>query len=113
MSAEVAERLNTEYFVVKAQIHAGGRGQGGGIKLATGKDEVRQRAQDILGMNLITHQTGNEGKKVQRLLIEEASDINRELYAGIVLDRSSGRFVFMVSKEGGVKLSRRVDWFVA
>ena len=105
-ATEAAEKLNTNAFVVKAQIHAGGRGKGGGVKLAIGKDEVRQRANEMLGMSLVTHQTGPEGKEVQRLLIEEASDIARELYAGIVLDRSKGRFVFMVSSEGGIEVEK-------
>ena len=99
-------KLDTERVVVKAQIHAGGRGKGGGVKLANGAEEVQKYANDIYGMNLITHQTGPEGKCVQRLLIEEASDIARELYAGIVLDRSSGKFVFMVSSEGGVEIEK-------
>jgi len=103
---EVYKKLDTDRVVVKAQIHAGGRGKGGGVKLANGTEEVQKYANDIYGMNLITHQTGPEGKCVQRLLIEEASDIARELYAGIVLDRSSGKFVFMVSSEGGVEIEK-------
>ena len=103
---EAYKKLDTDRVVVKAQIHAGGRGKGGGVKLANGAEEVQKYANDIYGMNLITHQTGPEGKCVQRLLIEEASDIARELYAGIVLDRSSGKFVFMVSSEGGVVIEK-------
>ena len=103
---EVYKKLETDKVVVKAQIHAGGRGKGGGVKLAIGSEEVQKYANDIFGMDLITHQTGPEGKCVQRLLIEEASDIARELYAGIVLDRSSGKFVFMVSSEGGVEIEK-------
>ncbi len=103
---EAYKKLDTDRVVVKAQIHAGGRGKGGGVKLANGTEEVQNYANDIYGMNLITHQTGPEGKCVQRLLIEEASDIARELYAGIVLDRSSGKFVFMVSSEGGVEIEK-------
>jgi succinyl-CoA synthetase beta subunit len=103
---EAYKKLDTDRVVVKAQIHAGGRGKGGGVKLANGAEEVQKYANDIYGMNLITHQTGPEGKCVQRLLIEEASDITRELYAGIVLDRSSGKFVFMVSSEGGVEIEK-------
>jgi len=103
---EAYKKLDTDRVVVKAQIHAGGRGKGGGVKLANGTEEVQKYANDIFGMNLITHQTGPEGKCVQRLLIEEASDIARELYAGIVLDRSSGKFVFMVSSEGGVEIEK-------
>jgi len=103
---EAYKILDTDRVVVKAQIHAGGRGKGGGVKLANGAEEVQKYANDIYGMNLITHQTGPEGKCVQRLLIEEASDIARELYAGIVLDRSNGKFVFMVSSEGGVEIEK-------
>jgi len=103
---EAYKKLDTDRVVVKAQIHAGGRGKGGGVKLANGAEEVQKYANDIYGMNLITHQTGPEGKCVQRLLIEEASDITRELYAGIVLDRSSGKFVFMVSSEGGIEIEK-------
>ena len=103
---EAYKKLDTDRVVVKAQIHAGGRGKGGGVKLANGAEEVQKYANDIYGMNLITHQPGPEGKCVQRLLIEEASDIARELYAGIVLDRSSGKFVFMVSSEGGVEIEK-------
>ena len=103
---EAYKKLDTYRVVVKAQIHAGGRGKGGGVKLANGAEEVQKYANDIYGMNLITHQTGPEGKCVQRLLIEEASDIARELYAGIILDRSSGKFVFMVSSEGGVEIEK-------
>ena len=105
-AVEVYKKLKTDKVVVKAQIHAGGRGKGGGVKLAIGSEEVQKYADDIFGMDLITHQTGPEGKYVQRLLIEEASDIARELYAGIVLDRSSGKFVFMVSSEGGVEIEK-------
>jgi len=105
-AVEVYKKLKTDKVVVKAQIHAGGRGKGGGVKLAIGPEEVKKYADNIFGMNLITHQTGPNGKCVQRLLIEEASDIARELYAGIVLDRSSGKFVFMVSSEGGVEIEK-------
>ena len=105
-AVEVYKKLEADKVVVKAQIHAGGRGKGGGVKLAIGSEEVQKYADDIFGMDLITHQTGPEGKCVQRLLIEEASDIARELYAGIVLDRSSGKFVFMVSSEGGVEIEK-------
>ena len=105
-AVKVYKKLETSKVVVKAQIHAGGRGKGGGVKLAIGSEEVQKYADDIFGMDLITHQTGPDGKCVQRLLIEEASDIARELYAGIVLDRSSGKFVFMVSSEGGVEIEK-------
>ncbi len=100
------KKLNTEKAVIKAQIHAGGRGKGGGVKIANNSTEALDHINNIFGMNLITHQTGPEGKAVQRLLIEEASDISRELYAGIVLDRSCGQFVFMVSSEGGVEIEK-------
>ena len=103
---EAYNKLNTETVVVKAQIHAGGRGKGGGVKLAHSRSEVEELARKILGMNLITHQTGSEGKEVQRLLIEEGVNIQRELYAGIVLDRAARQYVFMVSTEGGVEIEK-------
>ncbi len=90
--------------VVKAQIHAGGRGKGGGVKIAKSADEARDLAAKMLGMKLVTHQTGPEGRIVQRLLIEETLPIERELYLGIVLDRSLGKTVFMASKAGGVEI---------
>jgi len=90
--------------VVKAQIHAGGRGKGGGVKLAKSPEEAGELATKILGMQLITHQTGPEGKKVQRLLIEETLPIARELYLGIVLDRVVGRNAFMASAAGGMEI---------
>ncbi|MCH7496402.1 MAG: ADP-forming succinate--CoA ligase subunit beta [Candidatus Marinimicrobia bacterium] len=92
--------------VVKAQIHAGGRGQGGGVKLVDSPAEVRQVAEKMLGMQLVTHQTGPGGQEVRRLLIEKATPIARELYAGIVLDRSSGHFVMMVSTQGGMEIEK-------
>lgn len=90
--------------VVKAQIHAGGRGKGGGVKLAKSADELKSFASQILGMQLITHQTGPGGQKVQRLLIEQGMKIDREFYAGILLDRAQSRDVFMVSTEGGMDI---------
>ena len=102
---EAAKKINGK-CVVKAQIHAGGRGKAGGVKIANSLDEVKEYATEILGKTLITHQTGPEGKLVQRLLIEEASNIDQEFYAGIVLDRSTGKYVFMVSKEGGVEIEK-------
>ncbi len=90
--------------VVKAQIHAGGRGKGGGVKIAKSVEEAVQLAGKILGMQLVTHQTGPEGKKVQRLLIEETLPIARELYLGIVLDRTVSRPVFMASAAGGMEI---------
>jgi succinyl-CoA synthetase beta subunit len=91
-------------IVVKAQIHAGGRGKGGGVKLAKSADEATQIAGKMLGMKLVTHQTGPEGKIVQRLLIEETLPIDRELYLGIVIDRAVGKPVFMASKSGGMEI---------
>lgn len=105
-AVEAAGKLTTRKMVVKAQIHAGGRGKGGGVKIVDSVDQVRSAADQMLGMTLVTHQTGPEGKTVQRLLIEEASDIVRELYAGIVLDRSRNRFAFMVSTEGGMEIEK-------
>ncbi|MEZ5403172.1 MAG: ADP-forming succinate--CoA ligase subunit beta [Bryobacteraceae bacterium] len=90
--------------VVKAQIHAGGRGKGGGVKLAKDATEAEAVARQILGMNLVTHQTGPEGRIVQRLLVEETLPIDRELYLGITLDRASGKNVFMASSEGGMDI---------
>jgi succinyl-CoA synthetase beta subunit len=100
----VAEKLGGGTVVVKAQIHAGGRGKGGGVKLAHNPAEAETLAGQILGMTLITHQTGPEGRLVKRALVEEGFDIARELYLGIVIDRASGRPVFMASSEGGVEI---------
>jgi succinyl-CoA synthetase beta subunit len=99
-----AKELGGDLAVVKAQIHAGGRGKGGGVKLAHGAEEAREIAQRMLGMNLITHQTGPEGREVRVLLIEEGLPIDREFYLGIVLDRASGRPVFMASAAGGMDI---------
>jgi succinyl-CoA synthetase beta subunit len=90
--------------VVKAQIHAGGRGKGGGVKVARTQEEAEQYAKNILGMTLVTHHTGPQGQKVQRLLIEETASIDRELYLGIVLDRVTGKLVFMASQAGGMEI---------
>ena len=103
---EAYDKLNCHTVVVKAQIHAGGRGKGGGVKLAHTKEEVKELADNILGMNLVTHQTGPEGKEVQRLLIESGVKIRKEFYAGIVLDRIKRQYVFMVSTEGGVEIEK-------
>jgi len=100
----VAEKLGGGTVVVKAQIHAGGRGKGGGVKLAHNPSEADALASQILGMTLVTHQTGPEGRVVKRLLIEEGLDIARELYLGIVIDRASGKPVVMASSEGGVEI---------
>ena len=105
-AVEAYEKLESETVVVKAQIHAGGRGKGGGVKLAHSREEVESISSSILGMNLVTHQTGPEGKVVQRLLIESGINILTELYAGIVLDRVKRKFVFMVSTEGGVEIEK-------
>ncbi len=105
--AEAAAReLGGSIFVVKAQIHAGGRGKAGGVKLAKSVEEVKKYTAEMLGKKLVTHQTGPEGKEVRRVLIEEGIDIARELYLGIVLDRSVSRLVFMASTEGGVEIEK-------
>ena len=100
----VATELGGPVWVVKAQIHAGGRGKGGGVKLARSLDEVRARAGEILGMQLVTHQTGPAGQKVRRLLIEEGADIKKELYVGMVVDRVTQRVALMASSEGGMDI---------
>ncbi len=99
-----AEAIGGSKWVVKAQIHAGGRGKGGGVKLADSLDEVRSHAGDILGMTLVTHQTGPEGKEVKRLLIEEGAPIKDELYVGLVVDRATQRVTVMASSEGGTEI---------
>jgi succinyl-CoA synthetase beta subunit len=101
---EAAQRLKSPVVVVKAQIHAGGRGKGGGVKLARSADEAADIASHILGMNLVTHQTGPSGRIVKRLLIEEGLDIKRELYMGLLIDRASGLPVFMASAAGGMEI---------
>jgi len=103
--AEVAAReLGGPVWVVKAQIHAGGRGKGGGVKLAKSVEEVRQLANQILGMTLVTHQTGPEGRQVRRVYVEEGCEIARELYLGAVIDRAASRVTLMASTEGGVEI---------
>ena len=99
-----AQALGGPVWVVKAQIHAGGRGKGGGVKVAKSIEQVREFADQILGMQLITHQTGPEGQKVGRLLIEEGADIKQELYVGLVVDRVTQRVVVMASREGGMEI---------
>jgi len=101
---EAASKLGGGVWVVKAQIHAGGRGKGGGVKVAKSLEEVRKLASSILGMQLKTHQTGPEGQKVRRLLIEEGADIKKELYVGMVVDRGTQRVVLMASSEGGMDI---------
>ena len=105
-AVEVAKKLPTPVAVVKAQIHAGGRGKGGGVKVAKNIDEVKTYASQILGMTLVTHQTGPEGRLVKRLLVEQGVNIDKEFYAGIVLDRATGQNVFMVSTEGGMEIEK-------
>ncbi|RCW50104.1 ADP-forming succinate--CoA ligase subunit beta [Paenibacillus prosopidis] len=103
-AVEAAKALGTPVVVVKAQIHAGGRGKAGGVKVAKNLDEVRAYAGEILGKVLVTHQTGPEGKEVKRLLIEQGCDIKKEYYIGVVLDRGTGRVVMMASEEGGTEI---------
>jgi succinyl-CoA synthetase beta subunit len=105
-AAQAARKIGGDVWVVKAQIHAGGRGKGGGVKIAKSIDEVRELADQILGMNLVTHQTGPEGKTVKRLLVEQGVNIDRELYVGATLDRAAKRNTLMVSTEGGVEIEK-------
>jgi succinyl-CoA synthetase beta subunit len=101
---QAAQKLGGNVWVVKAQIHAGGRGKGGGVKVAKSLEEVKQKAAQILGMQLVTHQTGPEGQKVRRLLVEEGADIRKELYVGMVVDRGTQRVALMASSEGGMDI---------
>ncbi|MFZ3576591.1 ADP-forming succinate--CoA ligase subunit beta [Virgibacillus sp. DJP39] len=103
-AVEAAKKLGSSVTVVKAQIHAGGRGKAGGVKIAKNLDEVRTYADEILGKTLVTHQTGPEGKEVKRLLIEEGCDIKKEYYVGLVLDRATSAVVMMASEEGGTEI---------
>ncbi|UJF35330.1 ADP-forming succinate--CoA ligase subunit beta [Paenibacillus hexagrammi] len=103
-AVEAAKELGTSVVVVKAQIHAGGRGKAGGVKVAKNLDEVRTYASEILGKVLVTHQTGPEGKEVKRLLIEQGCDIKKEYYVGVVVDRATGCVVMMASEEGGTEI---------
>ncbi len=103
-AVEAAQALGTAVCVVKAQIHAGGRGKAGGVKVAKSTEEVRKYAAEILGKVLVTHQTGPEGKEVKRLLIEEGCDIKKEYYIGLVVDRATSRVVMMASEEGGTEI---------
>jgi succinyl-CoA synthetase beta subunit len=103
-AVEAAKELGTDICVVKAQIHAGGRGKAGGVKVAKNLEEVRTYANEIFGKTLVTHQTGPEGKEVKRLLIEEGCDIKKEYYVGLVLDRATSRVVLMASEEGGTEI---------
>lgn len=103
-AVEGAKKLGGNIWVVKAQIHAGGRGKAGGVKLAKSMDDVKKYASEILGATLVTHQTGPEGKKVNTLLIEEGCNIDKEFYLGLVLDRNTSKVTFMASREGGVEI---------
>src|SRR6266851_1683893 len=99
-----AREIGGKVWVVKAQIHAGGRGKGGGVKVAKSLEEVHEFASKILGMTLVTHQTGPEGRLVRRLLVEEGADIRKELYVGMVVDRATQRVTLMASSEGGMEI---------
>jgi succinyl-CoA synthetase beta subunit len=103
-AVKAAEKLGGYPVVVKAQIHAGGRGKGGGVKLAQSADEVRSLAKDIIGMNLVTHQTGPEGRQVKKVLVEQGLNIEKELYLSIVPDRASAKIVVMASEAGGMDI---------
>jgi succinyl-CoA synthetase beta subunit len=105
-AAAATQQLGGTAWVVKAQIHAGGRGKGGGVKVARSIDEVRNAAQQILGMHLVTHQTGKEGQVVRRLLVEEGAQISREFYLGMVIDRSAQRVALLASSEGGMEIEQ-------
>ncbi|GIS17178.1 MAG: succinate--CoA ligase [ADP-forming] subunit beta [Alphaproteobacteria bacterium] len=105
-AVKIAEGIDSKKWVVKAQIHAGGRGKGGGVKIANSIKEVEEYSNNILGMNLITPQTGVEGKKVLKVYIEEGCQIKKEYYLGIVLDRAKGKFVMMASTEGGMEIEK-------
>ena len=110
-AVEAAENLGGPVWVVKAQIHAGGRGKAGGVKVVTSLDQVRKSAGEILGKTLVTHQTGPEGKVVRRLYIEDGCQIAKEFYMSLLLDRSSGRVAVMVSAEGGVDIEQVAEQF--
>ena len=108
-AVDAAKKLGGPVWVVKAQIHAGGRGKGGGVKLARSVDEVRDIASKMLGMTLVTHQTGPQGRVVKRLLIEEGADIKKELYVALVVDRVLQKAVLMASSEGGMDIEEVAD----
>ena len=103
-AVEKAKELNSDVYVVKAQIHAGGRGKAGGVKIAKSLSEVETYANELLGKQLVTHQTGPEGKEVKRLYIEEGCDIQKEYYVGFVIDRATDRITLMASEEGGTEI---------
>ncbi|HPP99108.1 MAG TPA: acetate--CoA ligase family protein, partial [Ottowia sp.] len=103
-AVEAAQKLGGPVWVVKAQIHAGGRGKGGGVKVAKSLDQVKELASQILGMQLKTHQTGPEGQKVRRLYIEDGADIQKEYYVSVVTDRATQKVAFIASSEGGMDI---------
>ena len=105
-AVKAAEELGTEICVVKAQIHAGGRGKGGGVKVSKGLDAVRTNAEQILGMQLVTHQTGPKGQPVKRVLVEQGMDIKKELYVSLLVDRGSQQVVMLASTEGGMDIEQ-------
>lgn len=105
-AVSAAETLGGERWVVKAQVHAGGRGKAGGVRLVKGKEELIAAVKALLGTRLVTYQTDAQGQPINQVLIEELSDIGRELYLGAVVDRASQRVVFMVSTEGGVEIEK-------
>src|ERR1700712_2967947 len=105
-ASEAAQKLGGAVWVVKAQIHAGGRGKGGGVKLARSEAEVAKLAGEILGMQLVTHQTGPQGQKVRRLLIEEGADIKKEYYVAVLTDRATQKVAMMGSSEGGMDIEQ-------
>src|SRR5258708_8546308 len=106
VARKLAQETKSPVVVVKAQIHAGGRGKGGGVKVAQSAAEARELAQKILGMQLVTRQTGPQGQKVRRLYVEQGLDIARELYLGTVIDRDERRIAFMASTEGGIEIEQ-------
>ena len=108
---KIAEGLNTMKYVVKAQIHAGGRGKAGGVKLVDTPDAAKTAAGELIGRRLVTHQTGPEGKEVHKVLVEAASSIKQELYVGILIDRSLNRPVIMASGEGGMEIEEVAKQF--
>jgi succinyl-CoA synthetase beta subunit len=105
-AAQAADRIGGDTWVVKAQVHAGGRGKAGGVKLVKTKEEIKAFAQQWLGTNLVTYQTDEAGQPVTKILVEPCTDIDQELYLGAVVDRSSRRVVFMASTEGGVEIEK-------
>lgn len=106
---QAAQDLGGKVWVVKAQIHAGGRGKGGGVKVAKSIDEVKSFTNDMIGMNLVTHQTGPEGKEVQKVYIEQGCNIDKEYYCAVFLDRESSQVSIMASSEGGVNIEEVAD----